>query len=596
MKKIIYSLLFLLCCYNVYSQKIEVIEKTVITKNLEKKSKVLYTAITEKNELICVKEKSKKLSSNTNYTFYHYNANRELINTVEFKTDKIDKVFLAKDSIYLIKHKKNFIPNNSSYKISHQNRFRKVKNIDLFYQSASLKDLNFKEHHWSSIKNNGKHWNTSSEDFEIILDEDDTKKRLLRMSLISYNPTKEEVHLADINIAAKDSLKRTKHYSLHLQLDIFDETLKSNFSKKVILTNNIGKFKLEKYKVHTKNNNVYLLFSTLDIKKKKLISFESKLISFNNNLNTKYHIVKISSDTLKYKTIGDDTHSIATLNMDVFENKIICAGMYSNTDNHKINGFCRFDFNTTTLNNGLHSYLKFTNHFFEDIDASKAKFTRFIKEKNTTTKLKDTSVITKINKDYIKLKSLSSDFMNIDTEGNCVVNIEEYEIKKNSLAMPEIPGTPGMPGMPGMPLGNGISIYVNNAIKSEKRQLRIHTAKISKDHKLIWARNINLKESKERQYLYTNINGINYFIKNNIPRTHKQYNKKDYDHSFYHYLYAISVNDLGEIQSQRFSPYKPSLATTIELINGVSIINNSTNFIVGELHKKKFQLSKMGVK
>lgn len=550
-------MLFITINSNISSQSFSITEQTKKSWILKEESDIVYSNLTSKKGLLFIEEKDIKIGSKVLYTIYHYNSDGKLINRKNYKTKKAAKIYSTNDSIYFIFTKINKL--NKPLK-STKSKKKSLKDILFLYESASIKELEFKKN--EAFVNQGLR-NNNIINYKNIFDYNNEKKILLNINFHKYIHSRKEYGDIDLKIKANDFLDRQNNYISRFRINLLNSNFKNILFKDLIISNNIGDFQIENYKVDTNKNNIYLLLSTYDRSKKKF--FGSK-----NKINTKYHLIKINKYGVLSKTIDEGIHSIKTINIEFFENQLICAGMYSDTNDNKLNGFFKFEFDKDNLAPQSQSFFKFSKQFITDIK------TTYIY--NNKTKL----VKKLINANYEKFKNLSSNHISIDEEGNCIINIEEYEIFKSGGAPMMGMSTSGLPGSPLL----SASMDFNNS--SDKKQKGIIIAKISKNNQLIWARNIKNNDLRGSNYLTTTINGLNYIIKKNTPKTHKQYNKNDENDSKNHYLYGISINDFGEIKSQRFFPHK--LKNKIELFK-----MNNKDIYIKEIDKKVFQLGKLKI-
>lgn len=268
--------------------------------------------------------------------------------------------------------------------------------------------------------------------------------------------------------------------------------------------------------------------------------------------------------------------------MEFFNDDIICAGMYSDTNNSKINGFCKLNFDQKDLGQKSEFYSGFTNSFLDDTKPILS---------NTTS--------------YRKFKELSFDYIHIDQNGNCVINIEEYYIQRNSAPMP-------IASVPVGAFSVGLSVDIGT---NSKVQEGIITAKISNDNKLLWARYIETNDRRNQYFLSKNINGVNHIIKNDIPLTYRKLvTGKDYiddpedDYSIdlvednntnyktdykNDYLYSISISNLGKLNNSRFFSHKKSYK--IDFNHLMNSTNPNDDFYISIKMGKKFQLVKLNM-
>ncbi|MGY6647265.1 hypothetical protein [Wenyingzhuangia sp. IMCC45574] len=558
---IICFLFFAVC----FSQTTDITEKInyETTTDLNLYADIIFLDTTDKGGLIYVKEKRKMLSSKAYYYFYYYDKNKKLVLEKKLKTNKIDKIFISKDSIYLIRHKKDlFTPKPEGF----TQRPTTITGVDFFKQSASLKDFNFKETKWFTVNHNMAYWSKIPKNTNTLL-HTDSQNNLIHITRISNPTTKVKINDADISILSNPTKKKERYYNTLFKVEMFDTNLTKVFSKKIISTNNRSRFNVEKIKTDPTNKDIYLLVSTLKDKTKPLIGIKRGL--------PQYHIIKISPNGTFFKTIGSNKHKLEAVNFDFYKDKIVCTGLYWDTKPSNINGICKLDFNKNTFKEEGQNYLEFTPQFFEDLSFSS-------KIKTSTKQI------------FYSNNNFTSDFIHIDKNGNCTINIEEYYVSSNFATAP-INGPAGVP-MANIPLTSGLSFSLSYSVSSRtssvssdsnRNQKKIIAAKISNDNKLLWARAIKDRDGRDFQISQC-LNGTNYIIKKDIPRTHKKISPEDKTNSKNNFLYIISINDKGKMNSKRFLSYREGM--WVDLISANNIANGHTNFFIERANKEVFQL------
>lgn len=270
-----------------------------------------------------------------------------------------------------------------------------------------------------------------------------------------------------------------------LKLYLFD----SNLNKKmdILYTNTVKEKKcfFQNFQVSDDGNAIYILAKTYikDLKKKE------------EGGKYCYEYSKISAEGQTSKQINTEQHFIGSLKTFAHNNELVCLGFYSDVKDFKYSGICYFKIDPTTLEIKSTKYSPFTEQFITD------KYGY-----NSGERLK-----------YIRFKKV---FFTPSDE--IILNAEENFTTYST-------GGVGAVGVGAMGVGGGMS---TGGSKISYNYDDIVTAKLSASGDLLWARNINKKQSSsddENSFLsYTSTisNDKTYFFINTKDKIKKLKNER----------------------------------------------------------------------
>lgn len=504
-----------ICC--VYSQKDYDIQKTKFPsfKDFNIESNVIFhSEINNGDKLICIKEKKIKLSNNALYTFLIYDRNQKLIHKSNLKQKQIHSVFYANDSIHLIRLEKKIVKENPNNRF--EVGFSPLKRIDYYVSSSPLDSIYFNEKKWFSKHNKENEWSSDPYKYNIVFRKDLTTNNIFHLSSFDEKTEKKVSDTSVIKITVNNTLKGKENYKTDFFIDIFGTNKKKKFTKKVTAVNNMGEFRIEKIKVDYDIRTTYLLLST---KKGNYKTISTSHLNTNNfidpNIETKYHLIKISPEKNSYITLEDIPTFIKVANMELYNDQIIIAGLYSKTYNTNPIGSFKFNYNKQNLEINTSNYSNFSPAFLKNIR-------------------------NKYYGEYLTNNFLLSDYIFIDKySGDCIINIEVFSLDYFPLKTTRFSLTK-------KPIGY-----------SHRNQKGIISIKINNKNQVKWERFIRTKSKKNFDYYSKYIDGVNYLIGDNIPKIHKIFNKSDKRNYLTNYLYSISIDPDGNITSKRFGEYDP---------------------------------------
>lgn len=115
-----------------------------------------------------------------------------------------------------------------------------------------------------------------------------------------------------------------------------------------------------------------------------------------------YEILKITNDKIVSQQIGIGSHYVKSLKTLFFNDKIYCVGFYSDKNNFKYKGVCKYSLNQTDLNVTNTNFSEFTEQFIIDkFGELKDEELKFLKIKNATI-TKDEEIILNAEETYFK--------------------------------------------------------------------------------------------------------------------------------------------------------------------------------------------------
>ena len=196
------------------------------------------------------------------------------------------------------------------------------------------------------------------------------------------------------------------------------------------------KFKYENIDVSKDGNNLYLLGKVFTDEKKKK----------KEGGKYQYELTRISNEGQATQVFDTEEHFSGSLKTIVFEDKLTCIGFYSDKKDYRYKGISYFELDPITLAIRKSKYNPFTEQFIID---------KYGKSKDK------------------ELKNLSFRGILITQENEIVFNAEEYYVTTHYHANPN---------------GGGSYTYVYHYDD-------IVSAKMAKDGSIVWARNINKRQS-----------------------------------------------------------------------------------------------------
>ncbi|CAM3352436.1 hypothetical protein AEQU2_01296 [Aequorivita lipolytica] len=235
-----------------------------------------------------------------------------------------------------------------------------------------------------------------------------------------------------VNFDIKDKESQTQ------LLYVFDKGMNQIFKKEFKRNIEDKFFIYENVDVDDTTGDIFLLG--------KVFENESKKSKKNGKANYHYELHKINESGETQASFKTDDNFVGSLFTLRSENSISCAGFYSEKNDNRYKGVCRFNLDPTSLNVTQKSFIPFSEEFIND------KYG----------KLKDK-----------ELRNLTLRSKHLTPNGDIVLNAEEFYITQHSM----------------MSANGGMSTRVTYHYDD------IVTVKISEEGKLVWARNINKRQA-----------------------------------------------------------------------------------------------------
>lgn len=196
------------------------------------------------------------------------------------------------------------------------------------------------------------------------------------------------------------------------------------------------KFKYENIDVSKDGNTLYLLGKVYSTEKKKK----------KEGGKYQYELTRITKDSEKTQVFDTDEHFAASLKTIIFSDRLTCIGFYSDRKDYRFKGISYFELDPVSLEIKKSKYNPFTAQFIID---------KYGKEKEK------------------ELKNLSFRKILITQNNDIVFNAEEYYVVTSTMSTP-----------------NG-GFYTTTTFNYDD----IVSAKINASGDIVWARNINKRQS-----------------------------------------------------------------------------------------------------
>lgn len=334
-----------------------------------------------------------------------------------------------------------------------------------------------------------------------------------------------------ITIDIKDKNKETH------KIFLFDNKLNKKIDYDFKRDIKDKKFKYENIDVSKDGNNLYLLG--------KVYTDEKKMKKEGGKYQ--YELTRISNNGQSVQVFDTEEHFSGSLKTIVFEDKLTCIGFYSDRKDRRYKGISYFELDPISLAIRKSKYNPFTEQFMID---------KYGKSKDK------------------ELKNLSFKGLMVTQQNEIVFNAEEYYVTTNNQNY--IGGAGG---------GAGYMSYVYHYDD-------IVSAKIANDGSIIWARNINKRQSTtdDESYIsYTStIKGDDtYFFINTGEKVRKLSNDRiqfGQTSTKKSNLNIIRISQDGNLDFQEILDDKDSEVPF--MVSEGAISKNSTYFI-GRKGKKK---------
>jgi hypothetical protein len=303
------------------------------------------------------------------------------------------------------------------------------------------------------------------------------------------------------------------------RLFLFDKSLNKNIDHVFKRDIKDKKFKYENIDVSKDGKTIYLLGKVYTDEKKKK----------KEGGKYQYELTRVTNDSEKTQVFDTEEHFAASLQTIIFEDRLTCIGFYSNRSDNRFKGISYFELDPITLNIKKAKYNPFTEQF----------------------------IIDKYGKDKDKeLKNLDFRKIIIAQNGDIIFNAEEFYVTSHYMATPNGGGT------------MRYSYHYDDIV----------SARINPNGEIVWARNINKRQSTSGDssyisYTSTAVGNDAYFFINTGQTSAKKSN-----------LNIIRINEKGNFDYQEILDDKDN-EVPFMVSNGV--LSGDSVFFIGRKGKKK---------
>lgn len=523
MRSFICSLLFLLFSISSFAQNIPFkIQKSEIFKDEFKESQIVLSEEDGNSGILIVRSyKGNGISPNAGYYFEHYDGNLKLLNEYDFQMNHPNThkyavtlgVFKADNMIRIIEmyydiNEKSYICNANSiskndFKVENKELFRLTRDEIKQYGSFSLANTSYdKSDKKLASKTNG-YFTETSGGIAIIANEN--------------------VFSIAIDLVSKNN-------SETLKLFLFDGKLNKKIEHIITKKINDRKYVFQNIDLSNDGNSVYLLGKSSSKEAKTKIE----------GGKYQFEITKFTENKEQTKTFDVNEHFIGSLKTISFDEKLVCIGFYSDIGDKNYRGISYFEIDPNNLEIRSAKFNPFTEQFLID--------------------------------KYGKVKDRELDFLNfknilITPDNDIILNAEESYSKSAGGGMGAGMGVGGM-NMGGMNMGGiymggmnmgGVSggLYFGGIYgKSFTHFDDIVSIKINSKGDLIWARNINKRQSDSSSFSlasYTSVlnenNNLFFFI--NAKEKIKEISNNRIEFKGIGNLNVIRVNPNGDFDYEK---------------------------------------------
>lgn len=317
------------------------------------------------------------------------------------------------------------------------------------------------------------------------------------------------------------------------RLFLFDKSLNKNIDHTFKRDIKDKKFKYENIDVSKDGKTIYLLGKVYTDEKKNK----------KEGGKYQYELTRVTNNSEKTQVFDTEEHFAASLQTIIFEDRLTCIGFYSDKKDYRFKGICYFELNPTTLDVKKSKYNPFTEQFIID---------KYGKEKDK------------------ELKNLDFRKIIIAQNGDILFNAEEYYMTSHYMATPN---------------GGGTWRYIFHYDD-------IVSARINPNGEIVWARNINKRQSTSGDnsyisYTSTAVGNDAYFFINAGEKVKKLSNDRiqfGQTSAKKSNLNVIRVNEKGDFDYQEILDDKDN-EVPFMVSNG--ILSGDSVFFIGRKGKKK---------
>jgi len=520
MNKIICLSLITLFSISSFAQEIPVkIQKSEVFKDEYKESQIVLSEEDGTGGVLIVRSyNGKGISPNRGFYFEHYDSNLKLLNEYDFRIThtnghkyattlgivKTETVFLIIDMYYDINQKVYICNANSisknNFKPESKELFRLTRDEIKQYGSFSLNDICYEKNDKKMANKNNGYFSDTSSGIALMSDEN------------SFS-------------IAIDFMSSTG--SEALKLFLFDNQLTKKIDRVFIKKVADRKYIFQNIDLSKDGNSIFLL--------SKSISKEAK--SKTEGGKYQYELTKFEGEKDFSKTFDIGDQFVGSLKTLSFKEKLVCIGFYSDIKDKYFGGVSYFEIDPNTLEVRFSKFNPFTEQFLVD------KYGK-VKDK--------------------ELKSLKFKNILITAENEIILNAEEAYTTSSGGGFSVGMGASGMGGtnVGGFNYGGtnfgGVSVGINYGGIYEQTYNHLDdivSIKISAKGDLIWARNINKRQTGDGSSFasYTSVlnqtNDVFFFI--NAKEKIKEISNNRIQFKGIGNVNLIRINEKGDFEYQK---------------------------------------------
>lgn len=461
--KIFLGIILTFSAFSLQAQEIPFkIQKSLEFKDEYKASVIVLSETDEKGNILIIRSyKNSGLSSKKGFYIENYDSNLKLIHDFDFE---IDHPVFQKNSIVLgvfkmnneiqiieiyfdVKQKSYICQANSisaDFKVSKKELFRLSKDDIQNYGSLSLEDLFYERENsvWTN-NNSGEFKNDSNSysnnnTFSILPQKSTYDSELKSRITLVVNQSK-----TAFAVAIDFEKKSSEFLKAYLFSETLNKTFEVNFSPKV----KDKKYIFQNIQVSDNGKDLFLLSK----------AFYKELKNNEDGRKYIFELIKFNENSQNSQTIDTKQYYINSLKLAFHNNELICLGFYSDFNDYEFKGISYFKLDSNSLALLQSKFNPFTEQFMID--------------------------------KYDKNKEKSVEFLNFrklffTPENDLIFNAEEeYVAFSNPIGFG----------------GGGAFTAYNGNVRTIVHFDDIVSAKLSSSGDLIWARNINKKQSKSSE-------------------------------------------------------------------------------------------------
>ena len=499
-------------------------QKSDIFKDEYKDSQIVLSEEDGSGGVLMVRSyRGKGISPNSGFYLEHYNVNLKLVKEFDLETKQLNSqkyqvtlgVYKNNNVIRIIEmyydiHEKSYICiansiSKNDFKVEKKELFRLTREEIKQYGSFSLANLSFEKNDKKLASETNGYFSETSNGVSILAK---NNKLAIAIDFMSSNNTET------------------------LKVLLFDDHLNKKMERIYKKQIKDSEFVFQNIDLSSDENTVYLLSKSFskDTKKKE------------QGGKYQFEITKFAADKEESKMFDINDHFIGSLKSIFINNKLVCIGFYSDQNDDRFKGISYFELDPNNLNLRFAKYSPFTEQFILD------KYGK-IKDK--------------------ELKDLNFKNILICPNNEIILNAEESYATSGGGGVGIGVGGVGFGGMNmggtgfgGMTMGGfnvgGVrgGLYFGGIYgKSFNHLDDIVSIKINSEGNLIWARNINKRQSDNSSFslasytsVISNNNDVFFFI--NAKEKIKELSNNRIEFKGDGNLYLIRINEKGEFDYQ----------------------------------------------